>query len=110
MRISLRLALLLILGITVVAFLSTFYQVRTLKRGLRAELERRAEVLGESLAESLGPLMGRRSRKELQQFVERFGNRERLAGIAVYDERGHPFTMTSGLEARLRGRPTLLSV
>ena len=48
---SVRLIVSLILGITMVSLFSTYYEVRREKRGLRNDLERRAEVLGESLSE-----------------------------------------------------------
>ena len=50
MRLSLRLILFLVVGITLVTFLVARNQVRGEKRGLRADLERRAGILAESLA------------------------------------------------------------
>ena len=47
---SLRLILSLILAITLVSFLFSYYQVRQEKRTLRADLERRPSVLAESPA------------------------------------------------------------
>jgi trehalose 6-phosphate synthase len=93
MRLSLRLILLLGLGVSLVTLLMAVYEVRSEKLGRRTDLERRAEVLAESLQEIVEPVMDRGSHAELQRIVDRFGNRERLAGLAVYGDR-------SGLLAR----------
>ena len=111
MRLSLRLITSLIGGVTLVTFLFARSEVRAEKRGLRGDLERRAEVLAESLEEVIGPLEANGSfnalqQRHLQQIVERFGNRERLAGVAVYDERGKPLAITSKLAERLAKDPT----
>jgi alpha,alpha-trehalose-phosphate synthase [UDP-forming] len=105
LRITSRLIVSLIIGIGLVASLFTYSQVRGEKREMRAELEWRSELLAESLAQSVEPLLQKESLKELQGLVERFGNREHLAGIGVYDKEGQPLAMTTGLEARLRNRP-----
>ena len=105
MRMSFRLIFSLVIGVTLVSLLFAFYQVRAEKRGLRNDLQRRAEVLTESLQEAVEPLLEKRSRKDLQRVVERFGNRERLAGVAVYDHAGHAIGVTSNLTARLASRP-----
>jgi uncharacterized membrane protein affecting hemolysin expression len=102
MRVSVRLIFSLIAGVTLVTFLFARSEVRTEKRGLRSDLERRAEILAESLAQIIGPLEGNDShrrvqQKRLQQMVEHFGNRERLAGVAVYDDRGKPLAISSRL-------------
>ena len=47
---SIRLIVSLIVCITLVSLSSSYYEVLGEKRGLRQDLERRAEVLGESLA------------------------------------------------------------
>ncbi len=106
MRMSLRLIFSLIIGITLVSFLFAFYQVRAEKRGLRNDLERRAEILAESLQEAFEPLLGKGSPKNLRRLVERFGNKERLAGVAVYDHQGNAIAMTANLVGRLTSRPS----
>src|SRR5439155_26894950 len=64
---SVRLIVSLILGVTLVSLLSSYYEVQGEKRGLRKELERRAEVLGESLAGNVEPHLERGSRKDYQR-------------------------------------------
>lgn len=99
-RLSLRLILFLVVGITLVTFLVARNQVRSEKRGLRADLERRAEILAESLQEIVEPAIERGSREELRHIVERFGNRERLEGVVVYNESGNVMAESSGLRIR----------
>ena len=100
MRLSLRLILFLVAGITLVTFLVARNQVRGEKRGLRADLERRAGILAESLQEIIEPALERGSHDQLRRIVERYGNRERLAGVVVYDPQGNVITETPSLTAR----------
>ena len=52
---SIRLIVSLILAVTLVSLLSSYYQVRGERRNLRKDLERRAAVLAESLAGNVEP-------------------------------------------------------
>ncbi len=94
---SVRLIVSLIVGVTLVSLLSTYYEVRREKQGLRNELERRAEVLGESLVGNVEPHLDKGSLKELKRVVERFSNREHLAGVAVFNAKLEPIAQSSGL-------------
>lgn len=109
MRFSFRLILSLAVGITVVTFLFARAQVRAEKRDLRNDLEKRAEVLAESMEETAEPLLARGRRWELQRVVDRFGNRERLAGIAVYDRDGRVMITTPRLSPLLGAASPLVS-
>ena len=109
---TVRLIISLILGITLVSLFSSYYEVRSEKSGLRRDLERRAEVLGDSLAGYLEPYLEKDSHKdshkELQKIVDRFGNRQHLAGVAIYDLRGQPIAITPGLADRIGGEPVVV--
>jgi trehalose-6-phosphate synthase/HAMP domain-containing protein len=105
MRISLRLIISLIVGVTLVSLLFAYSQVKAEKRGLRSDLHNRAQLLADSLAQGVGLMLEKDSRKELQVLVNRFGNRERLAGVVVYDEKGGAIAMTSGLANRFASPP-----
>ena len=85
MRITFRLILSLVVGVTLVASLFDFLQVRRERERLKDELERRAVVQGESLAQSIEPSLEQESPEGLLQIAGTFGNRERLTGVAVYD-------------------------
>ena len=88
MKLSLRLILFLVAAVTIVTFVVSKNEVRAEKRGLRTDLVHRAEILSESLQEIVEPALEKGSREQLRRIVERFGNREQLAGVAVYDSHG----------------------
>lgn len=100
MRLSFRLICALVIVITLVSLLFSYYQFRAQKRGLQQDLQRRAQLLGDSLQESIEPVLEKRSYRSLQHLVERFGNREHLAGIAIYDQHETPIAVTPGLANR----------
>ncbi len=73
MRTTLKIILPLIVSVASVSLFFAAHQVRTEKRNLRNDLSRRAEILGESLQESVEPLLEPPPEKDLQHFIERFG-------------------------------------
>ena len=105
MRLSLRLIIFLVIGISFVTFIVARNQVRSEKRGLRADLSRRAEILAESLQELVEPALDNGSRDQLRRIAERFGNRERLAGVVVYDAKGQVLAESSSLASRFAPLP-----
>jgi alpha,alpha-trehalose-phosphate synthase [UDP-forming] len=107
-KLSIRLILFLVAGITGVTFVIARNQVRAEKRGLRADLERRAEIFAESLQEIVEPALERGSREQLRRIVDRFGNRERLAGVAVYNADGNVLAESSSLVIRFPPPPVPL--
>src|SRR6266446_6987762 len=109
MRTTLKIILPLIVSVAVVSLLFAAYQVRTEKRNLRNDLSRRAEILGESLQENVEPLLERGQEKSLQRLVERFGQREHLKGVAIYDTASAVLAITSGIAPAFRMRPTAAS-
>jgi alpha,alpha-trehalose-phosphate synthase [UDP-forming] len=106
MRTTLKIVLPLIISVVVVSLLFAVYQVRTEKRMLRNDLSRRAEILAESLQENVEPLFDRPlPDKSLQRIVDRFGQREHLKGIAVYNANGAVLALTPGLSPSFQTRP-----
>jgi alpha,alpha-trehalose-phosphate synthase [UDP-forming] len=99
---SVRLIISLIVGVTLVSLFSAYYEVRREKQGLRNELERRAEVLGESLVGNIEPRLEKGSVKDIKRVVDRFGNREHLAGVAVFNTKLEPIAASSGLPQNLQ--------
>src|ERR1700694_5546473 len=90
---SVRLIASLILGITLISSGFSYYEVLAEKRALRSDVERRAEMLGESLVgnverSSWNTGSGKVPNTELQRLVQRFGNREHMLGIVIYDRQG----------------------
>ncbi len=101
---NIRLIVSLILGITLVSLVSSYYEVRAQKRSLRQDLEHRAEVLAESLAQNVEPHFAKGSHR-LQKIVIQFGNREHLAGVAIFDRDGTMLAVTPSLGEWLATRP-----
>ena len=102
---SVRLMVSLIVGITLVSLSFSYYEVVREKRGLRSELERRAEVLAESLAGNVEKSWEAGSERGLQRLVQRFGNREHLLGVAIYDRQGSLVAITPELGKTLTASP-----
>lgn len=102
MKITARLIVSLIIAIAAVAFGFTYYQVSVEEQRLQTELSRRAVLLGESLQESVVPLVQSNAQTKLQRIVERFGNRERLKGIAVTDLQGNVIVSTPDIRSTIR--------
>jgi trehalose-6-phosphate synthase len=105
---SVRLIVSLILGVTLVSLGFSYYQVIEEKRRLRGDLQRRAEVLGESLADNVERSWEVGSDRELQRLVQRFGNREHMLGVAVYDHQGKLLAVTPDLGKTLTTTPPSL--
>jgi trehalose 6-phosphate synthase len=95
----------LIVSVAAGCLLFAAYQVHTEKRILRNDLSHRAEILGDSLQDALEPLFDRKPDGSIQRLVERFGQREHLKGVAVYDANGNALAATSGLPPQLQVQP-----
>src|SRR6202166_1863028 len=108
MRTALKMVLPLIVSVAMVSGLFACYQVRTEKRILRSDLSRRAEILGEALQESVEPLLDHAPDKNLQRLVERFGEREHLKGVAVYDAGGRALAITPGIAREFPSWPEVV--
>jgi trehalose-6-phosphate synthase len=85
---SARLIIALIVGSTLVSLGSSYYDVVAERRNLRKDLGRRAEVLGESLAGNVEHDLQKGSTRDLKHIVDRFGNRDHIKGVAIFDHQG----------------------
>lgn len=79
----------------VVAF--TVSQVQQEEEGLKANLEERSALLAESLKQSIEPNFTTRSERDLQTLVDTFEDKERLAGMAIYDNKANTVASSSTL-------------
>lgn len=105
MRTTLKLVLPLIVSVAIVSLLFAGYQTKTQRRILRSDLTHRAEILGESLQDSVESSLDRGSEKGLQKLVERFGQRQHLRGVVVYDLNGAPMALTPDLPLVFQRQP-----
>jgi len=108
-RTTIKMALPLALSVATISLVFAGYQVRTEKRNLNHDLAHRAESLGESLQETVVHLVELNSSRSLQRLVARFGQREHLKGLAVYDAAGKAVAITEGLPPQLKSRPEVIS-
>ena len=106
---SVRLIVSLIVGITLVSSAFSYYEVVMEKRALRTDLERRAELLSESLAGNAERVWNQGSERDWQRLVQRFGNREHLLGVAIYDKHGALIAITPELRDTLTATPLLVT-
>ena len=79
----------LIIGIVVISvgaivLTFTFFQVQDERATLIADLQYRTHLLADGLKESIEPSFAINSTSTLQGIVDRFANRERLLGLALY--------------------------
>src|SRR5215469_7666584 len=109
MKLSFRLIPVLAVAITLVTFIVARNQVRSEKRALRADLERRSQILMESLQETVEPVLQSGATSRLRRLVERFGNREHLVGVAVYNAAGKELAISPKLEPVLKSPPKVFT-
>ncbi len=88
MKITLNLIFSLVFVASLVIFAFTYVQVQNERDRLTHELDVRAVIMAESLQESVKELLRANSPDRLKRLVERFGGRERLIGVAIYDNQG----------------------
>ena len=90
-----------VVAVSLVAFAFTLKQVEQESTTLTTNLEQRAQLLSDSLKESVEPYYANNSpvssQTSLQKTVDKFANRERLAGIALYDIKGTLIATSLGL-------------
>jgi trehalose 6-phosphate synthase len=99
MKITIRLVVSLVVVVAAVTLAFSLYQVDREKERLTFDLQRRSAVLADGLQESLAPLVQYYgSAARLKRIVNRFGNRERLRGIMVFDRQGAVITATDKLD------------
>ncbi|MBI4226830.1 MAG: trehalose-6-phosphate synthase [Candidatus Omnitrophica bacterium] len=105
MRITLRLIASLVIVAASVSFIFSGLQARQEQAHLEQELSRRAAVLAESLQESVEPLLDGGKLDGLHRLVERFADRERLAGVAIYRGDRQPMAMSPRLPVEFQIAP-----
>src|ERR1700744_3191090 len=93
---SVRLIVGLILGVTLVSLVSSWFQVREAKNDLRSDLERKVVTFGESLAATGESFLQDGDRSGFEKFLQRFNNRDHLLGVSIYDREYFPL-IVSGL-------------
>ena len=105
MRTTVKLVVPLAVSVLSVSLLYGSYQIRTEGRNLRNDLSHRSAVLAENLQESLESSPSRATDRNLSHIVDRYGQREHLLGVAVYDNSGKAVAITPGLSQTFASQP-----
>ncbi|GAB6182827.1 alpha,alpha-trehalose-phosphate synthase (UDP-forming) [Thermodesulfovibrio hydrogeniphilus] len=105
MKLTVKLVVSLFIGISLVVGIFSYIQIKDEKDRLQADIERRSIILAESLKESVIPLIERAQTQRLDRLVEKFGNRERLKGVAVFDASGNIVSLNSFLKSHISEAP-----
>ncbi len=109
MHLDRRLMLSLFGAVAMVSMGFALYQVLAEMHALKETVERQALVLAESQRGPAEKALQQGSSDQLQALVDQFQNHERMAGVAVYNEKGQPLAITSGLELRLSETPAAVT-
>ncbi len=91
--------IIVIISFIVVAF--TLTQVQEEDQRLKANFEQRSRLLADSLKETVQPNFISKSDEQLQRLVDKFESLERLAGMAIYDNKGNTVATSSSLIAQV---------
>lgn len=75
----------------------TFWQVQQQRALLIEDLRLRTALLADSFKESIRPSYLNNAASTLQTVLDKFAGRERLLGLAVYDNKGTVFAASAGL-------------
>lgn len=85
------------LAISAIALGFTFVQAYQQRIALESDLQYRTHILADSLVESLEPAYNQNSTSSVERLVNRFTDRERLAGLLVVDAGGNDVAVSTNL-------------
>jgi len=100
--------LVIILAVSLVSIGFTYDQVNEERQSLAADLHYRTALLADSLQEIVETNYIYRSSDYFQNIVEMFANRERFAGLAIYDLQSKPIAISSSLTSLLPEPPLVI--
>jgi len=95
--------------VSLVAFSFTIGQVDREEKRLTVDLQHRSTVLAESLKDSVEPNFTNKSNEYLQRIVEKFADKERSAGLAVYNNKGEIIAVSSSVPKEISGSQIIAS-
>lgn len=92
--ITIVLVIVTIISLIVVAF--TISQTQQEQQRLSVDLQYRSTLLSENLKEAIEPNFINKSNQQLQSLVNKLDDKERFAGMALYDKKGNGIATSSG--------------
>lgn len=97
MKITFRLIISIVLAVTLIAGVSSYFNTRSEKKRLESEMERRAWLIAQGLKESISSLIGQQPPTKLNKIIEKISSDQRIIGVAVYDSSGNTLSVTKEL-------------
>ena len=94
--------------VTLIALVFTVNRVEQEKKDLAVDLEYRSAILAEGLLAGVQPLVPSSTPETLQTTIERLTDRERLAGISLYDNKENLLAESSSLSLTADSAPIKL--
>jgi trehalose 6-phosphate synthase len=91
------------LAVSAIALGFTYLQAYEERAALEADLQYRTLILADSLVESVQPAVRADATSSVQRLVDRFGDRERVAGLLVIDSNGAAIAGSQVLPAMISG-------
>lgn len=85
----------------------TLHQVSSEKQSLESDLMYRSSLLADGLKGNIEPNFNQLSADYLQNVVEQYSHRQRIAGIDILDSKGATLALSSSLPEELPGAKTL---
>ncbi|CAG1005134.1 partial trehalose 6-phosphate synthase, partial [Anaerolineae bacterium] len=98
MKITMRLIIALLIAAAGVAALFSWLQAETDRELMEKELDTRANVLAEGFEEAMRSAVLAGDPDRLRSLIDRFGNRTRLIGLALFDSSGVELSSTASLQ------------
>lgn len=86
---------------SMIVFGFTFFQVQEQQTSLVSDLKYRTQILSESFKESIEPAYVANSKTSLQKILDKFADKQRLMGLAVYDNKGGVVASSAGLSEKI---------
>ena len=99
-----------ILAVSAIVFGFTYTQVNQERLNLSADLQYRTRLLADSLKESIEPNIAGNSTTTLPRIVDKFADRERIVGMAVFNNRGVPLAASKEMPRGLIENPDFVFV
>src|SRR3989344_6985027 len=96
-----------IIAVSAFVFGFTYTQVNQERLNLSADVQYRTRLLSDTLKESIEPSYSRNSTSTLKRIVDKFADRERIVGLAVFNNRGIPLASSKDMPKRVTITPTL---
>ncbi|MBI5298674.1 MAG: hypothetical protein HY877_00025 [Deltaproteobacteria bacterium] len=87
MKITFRLIISIIMAVTLIAAVSSYFNVQSERKRLENELEHRAWLVTEGLKESVNALINQKPPDKLNKMIEKISSDQRLIGIACGSRR-----------------------